>query len=34
MQVVDNIRSIESTLRSYFDSEKAKLVKEFKQMQV
>ena len=27
MQVVDNIRSIEGTLRSHFDSEKAKLVK-------
>jgi hypothetical protein len=34
MQVIDNIKSIESTLKSYFDTEKAKLVKEFKQMQI
>ena len=34
MQISDNIRSIESSLRNYFDGEKIKLVKEFKQIQL
>lgn len=34
MQISDNIKSIEATLKGYFDGEKKKLVGQFKQIQI